>query len=430
MPRILKKETLTDVNHFSQQLLNWAQTTETFAWLDSNDYPQKYASYDKVLALGVKSDLLTSYHNAFEKLNHYQQQTKDYLFGYLSYDLKNDTELLESNNFDGLEFPDLYFFQPKKIFLIKGDHLEIQYDTSCAQEINTDLEKITNSILKQPKKSTQPEINARISEAQYYTKFEQLQKHILRGDSYEINFCMEFFAEDAPIEPLAIFQELNAISSPPFATFFRHKNHYLLSASPERFVKKKGQKIISQPIKGTSSRSQNFTEDQALKSKLKKDPKERSENIMIVDLVRNDLSKTAMIASVQVEELCKVYSFKQVHQLISTVTSQVKKEITPVHLIKSLFPMGSMTGAPKISTMKIIESLEESKRGVYSGTVGYFTPSGDFDFNVVIRSILYNSLKKYTSFSVGGAITAKSNPKDEYQECLLKAAAMKKVLID
>ena len=172
----------------------------------------------------------------------------------------------------------------------------------------------------------------------------------------------------------------------------------------------------------------NEVEDQKLKQKLATDIKERSENVMIVDLVRNDLAKTAIKGSVEVEELCKVYTFDQVHQMISTVISQVSDQVHPVDILKTTFPMGSMTGAPKISAMKIIETLEETKRGLYSGAVGYFTPEGDFDFNVVIRSILYNSSKKYVSYSVGGAITAKSDPLSEYEECLVKAKAMRQVL--
>ena len=201
-----------------------------------------------------------------------------------------------------------------------------------------------------------------------------------------------------------------------------------MSASPERYIKKEGTKIISQPIKGTAKREDDFILDSILKNNLVSDEKERSENVMIVDLVRNDLSQTATKGSVKVEELCKIYTFDQVHQMISTVTSQVDKSTHPIDIIKSTFPMGSMTGAPKISAMKIIEALEETKRGLYSGAVGYISPSGDFDFNVVIRSILYNASNKYVSYSVGGAITAKSDPLNEYEECLIKAKAMRTVL--
>ncbi|CAN0604026.1 unnamed protein product, partial [Ectocarpus sp. 12 AP-2014] len=198
---------------------------------------------------------------------------------------------------------------------------------------------------------------------------------------------------------------------------------YLRCGSPERYLKKNGQTVVSQPIKGTAARGLNEVEDEKLKVQLGNDEKERTENIMITDLVRNDLSKSALKGSVEVKEFCKVYTFEQVHQMISTIVSKVPKDKNPVELIQETFPMGSMTGAPKISAMKIIEELEETKRGLYSGTVGYFDPNGNFDFNVVIRSILYNATKKYVSFSVGSAITAKSNPEKEYQECLLKAKA-------
>jgi para-aminobenzoate synthetase component 1 len=255
-------------------------------------------------------------------------------------------------------------------------------------------------------------------------------EHIYRGDIYEANFCQEFYIKNTQINPLETYWKLNSISKPPFATFIKLNDKYLLSASPERYLKKTGTKIISQPIKGTAKRSKDSVEDKRLKEQLAIDEKERSENIMIVDLVRNDLSKTAKKGTVKVVELCQVYTFPQVHQMISTISSEIEETEHPVHVLESTFPMGSMTGAPKISAMKIIETLEETKRGVYSGAVGYFTPDSNFDFNVVIRSILYNHSQQYVSFSVGSAITAKSNPLKEYEECLIKAKAMREVLED
>ena len=252
--------------------------------------------------------------------------------------------------------------------------------------------------------------------------------HIQRGDIYEANFCQEFYSENCRINPLETFNKLNNISKPPFATFLKIEDKYLMSATPERYIKKDGCKVISQPIKGTEKRSDNKKEDQQLALELSNDEKERSENIMIVDLVRNDLSHTAKRGTVKVEELCKVYTFMQVHQMISTITSEVDEDISPIEILKTTFPMGSMTGAPKISAMKIIEELEETKRGLYSGSVGYFKQNGDFDFNVIIRSILYNATKQYISYSVGSAITVKSNPLKEYEECLVKAKAMRQVL--
>ena len=428
MCRVSKKFTLTDKELFLQQLVQWAQSTATFLWLDSNEYPQKYSSFDKVLALGVVSELKTDYQNAFSKLCTYQKNTQDYLFGYLSYDLKNDTEDLQSNNSDFLGFSDLYFFQPKKLFFIRNNNLEMHYHFTCKNEIENDFEQINNIEVDKRTQTKEVVISQRISKEKYLNKIQQVQKHIQRGDTYEVNFCMEYYAENQKINPVEVYQNLNTISKPPFASFFKNQNQYLLSASPERFVRKEVQKVISQPIKGTAKRGKNKEEDKQFKEQLRNNPKELSENVIIVDLVRNDLSKTATKNSVKVEELCKVYSFKQVHQLISTVVSTVRKEVSPVELIKSMYPMGSMTGAPKISTMKIIEKLEETKRGLYSGSVGYFTPTGDFDFNVVIRSILYNAQKEYVSYMVGGAITSKSIPEQEYQECLIKAAAMKNVL--
>ncbi len=273
-------------------------------------------------------------------------------------------------------------------------------------------------------------IKPRISKTDYLSKVNTMLEHIYRGDIYEANFCQEFYIKNTQINPLETYRKLNSISKPPFATFIKLNDKYLLSASPERYLKKTGTKIISQPIKGTAKRSKDSVEDKRLKEQLAIDEKERSENIMIVDLVRNDLSKTAKKGTVKVVELCQVYTFPQVHQMISTISSEIEETEHPVHVLESTFPMGSMTGAPKISAMKIIETLEETKRGVYSGAVGYFTPDSNFDFNVVIRSILYNHSQQYVSFSVGSAITAKSNPLKEYEECLIKAKAMREVLED
>lgn len=401
--------------------------------MDSNDYPQRYSSYDCILAVDAFTSVKTDYHNAFEDLKQYQQVTKDWLFGYLSFDLKNDVELLHSNNFDGLNFPDLYFFQPKKLFLLKGNEVKIQYLNMCDDEVETDFEEIRLQIVDcrlqiADIQAAEIKIEQRISKESYLEKVSKILEHIHRGDIYEANFCMEFFIKNASINPLDKFLKLNEISKSPLAVYFKNNTQFLISASPERYLKKEGELIISQPIKGTAKRFQDPIEDEKSKSELALDPKERSENIMVSDLVRNDLSRTAQKGSVKVEELCGIYSFEQVHQMISTIISKINSQFTGVDVIKTTFPMGSMTGTPKVSVLKIIEELEETKRGLYSGAVGYFTPNGDFDFNVVIRSILYNQEKKYVSFSVGSAITSQSVPEKEYEECLLKAKAMREVL--
>jgi len=422
-----------DINVFKNQLLHWSQQFREIMWLDSNTFTQTHSSYDAVLAVDAFTSIETDYTDAFQKLKEYQLLTNDWVFGYLTYDLKNAIEPLKSDNFDGLAFPDLCFFQPKKIFLFKGSLVEIQYLNMVDDEIETDIQAIIKveeyHLERRVKVVEHPiKIKMRLTKDAYFEKVNNMLAHIHRGDIYEANFCQEFYAEDTKISPLAIYENLNSISKPPFATFLKLDDKYLLSASPERYLKKTGQTVISQPIKGTAKRSKNEDEDLALQNQLFSDEKERSENIMIVDLVRNDLSKTAIKGSVHVSELCKIYSFEQVHQMISTVQSTVPETMNPVDIIESTFPMGSMTGAPKISAMRIIEALEETKRGLYSGAVGYFTPQGNFDFNVVIRSIVYNESNKYVSFSVGGAITAKSNPLNEYEECLVKAKAMRDVL--
>ncbi|GAA4230784.1 anthranilate synthase component I family protein [Postechiella marina] len=421
--------TVENTENFKSQLLIWAQQFDDVVWLDSNNYQHNHFNYDAVLAVDAFTSIQTDYFDAFGKLKEYQTLTQDWIFGYLTYDLKNDVEALKSKNDDGLEFPDLYFFQPKKLFLIKGNQVEIQYLNGVDDEAENDLIAIKKAYYDRCFSGCNDiKIKLKIHKDAYFEKVSHVLAHINRGDIYEANFCQEFYAENTAINPLDTYLKLNDISKPPFATFLKSQDKYVMSASPERYIVKTGTKIVSQPIKGTAKRSLNIHEDEQLKTALFNDQKERSENIMIVDLVRNDLSKTALKGSVKVEELCKIYTFNQVHQMISTVTSLVDNNTHPVDIIKSTFPMGSMTGAPKISAMNIIEDLEETKRGLYSGSVGYFSPKGDFDFNVVIRSILYNETKKYVSYSVGGAITAKSDPLKEYEECLVKAKAMRTVL--
>ena len=431
--RVSKKIKIEHASPVKVALLQWSRRFKEVVWFDSNEHHNSYSKFDAVLAVDAFTAIQTDAHGAFGKLQEYQETTADWIFGYLSYDLKNDVEDLQSSNFDGLKFPELFFFQPKKIFFLKGNELELHYLGMVDDEMEEDLEELLQkgdfqkdffSAERRPVK-----LQPRIPREEYLQKVEKMLHHIQRGDIYEANFCQEFFAENAKIDAFQTFLALNDISHPPFATFLRNYDHYLLSASPERYLQKQGRTIISQPIKGTAGRIHSDPEkDRQLAKDLEQDPKERSENVMIVDLVRNDLSKTAKKGSVEVAELCKVYSFQQVHQMISTVKAELEENIPPIEVIRTTFPMGSMTGAPKVSAMKIIEELEETKRGLYSGAVGYFDPHGDFDFNVVIRSILYNAEKRYVSASVGGAITAGSIPQKEYEECLVKAAALKQVL--
>lgn len=412
---------------FKQRLFCWGKQFEEIVYLDSNHNPHLYQNFEALLAVEAFTAIKSDCHNAFDKLDEYQTTTKDWLFGYMSYDLKNDTEAITSKNKDSLGFPELYFFQPKKIWLLKEEHIEAHYLKMVDDEIDTDFVAISNTKLSKTE-SEYINFSPQWSKKDYVEKAKDILAHIQRGDIYEVNFCHEFFVEDIKIDPYSTFEALNSVSKAPFSSFLKLEEFHALSASPERFMKKENQKLISQPIKGTSKRGETEAEDLQLKTDLQNDPKEISENVMIVDLVRNDLSKTAEKKSVKVEELCKIYTYEQLHQMVSTIISEVKTDYSIAEILKSLFPMGSMTGAPKPSAMEIAERYESTKRGLYSGAIGYITPDNDFDFNVVIRTLLYNSDDNYLSFMVGSALTSMADPEKEYEECLLKGKALQYVV--
>ncbi|RZL32337.1 MAG: anthranilate synthase component I family protein, partial [Pedobacter sp.] len=342
--------------------------------------------------------------------------------GLFSYELKAETDDLKTSKTDQLNFPDLFFFVPQYLIALKGENVHVVIGD---EEI---LKNIEDFELDNVNPHSAIKIEQKLTKETYVDVINSLQKHIARGDIYEINFCQEFFAENAQINPLVVYQELNRISPTPFSGFFKIFDKYILSATPERFLAKRGNKLISQPIKGTAKRSKNEFEDNQIKADLQNSVKEQAENVMIVDLVRNDLTKSAVKGSVKVDELFGIYTFPQVHQMISTVSCELNPEVHFIDAIKNAFPMGSMTGAPKIKAMQLIDEYESGKRGAYSGSFGCISPNGDFDFNVVIRSILYNETTKYLSFQVGGAITYVANAEQEYEECLLKASAIMKVL--
>ncbi len=410
-------------------LLQWAESEPVCCLLHSNGHKTSYSRFDLLLAVGVKSSLTAHVGTGFGQLSEYRRNTADWLLGFLTYDLKNELEDLKSANEDALSFPDLYFFQPLKIFQLKEQKLELHYLPEVVHEMERDVNQIMKVLqnFTQPKPSSGIKIKMRLTRDAYCQQVSQMLDYIKRGAIYEANFCQEFYAE-AEIDPISVFLKLNALSKAPFASFFKLNDRYALCSSPERYLQKNGAQLISQPIKGTSRRGSTYDEDRLLKNQLQTDPKERSENIMITDLVRNDLSRVASRGSVTVPELCKIYTFDQVHQMISTVAANLPEHMDPVNCLAKTFPMGSMTGAPKIRAMQIIEALETQKRGLYSGSIGYFTPEGDFDFNVVIRSILFNAAKNYLSFCVGSAITATASPEKEYEECLVKAKAMREAL--
>jgi para-aminobenzoate synthetase component 1 len=413
-----------DTDSFKSKALLWSDSFNTACYFDSNNFSDPYSAFGVYIGAGKVAELTDSDKSSFVALEQFLNANKGYIPGYFSYDLKNEIENLNSENPDNLEFAKIYFFLPKHSILIRNNEISIFSDD--ADEVWC---SINQTILNQSKEQVSvPKIRGRFNRNEYIQTVREIQKHIQRGDIYEMNFCQEFYSEDVEINPLELFTELNNLSPTPFANYFKIDNQYIISATPERFLSRRGNKLISQPIKGTSSRNSDSTKDRLQKEELLLNEKERAENVMIVDLVRNDLTKSAKPGTVRVEELFGIYSFKQVHQMISTVVCELQENLSNPKIIANTFPMGSMTGAPKIKAMQLADKYERSQRGVYSGAIGYFAPDGDFDFNVVIRTILYNRKQKYLSFHVGSAITLDSDPEKEYEECLLKGKAIRAVL--
>ena len=386
--------------------------------------PRDYINYDLIAGVGAKETIISN-KDSFEKLYNFHSNKKDWLFGYLSYDLKNEKEQLTSKNSDNLSADNLHFFIPEYVFLFRNGKLEVQTENERYV-----CDKLVKSFNFSGFPSNRINVNfiQRDNKSAYLNKIEKIKEHIQRGDIYEMNYCQEFYAKETEILAEDVFLKLNNSMKAPFSSFLKLKDKYVLSASPERFLRKKANQVLTQPIKGTRKRGLTDEEDAILINNLKKSQKDISENIMITDLVRNDLSVTAKKKSVIVDELCEIYTFEKVHQMITTVSSEIDDSIKFTDVIKSAFPMGSMTGAPKLKAMELIEYFEEFKRGIFSGAVGYITPEADFDFNVVIRTILYNLANKYLSIGVGGAITIKSEPEEEYEECLIKAKPLFEVL--
>ncbi|MCH8330915.1 MAG: anthranilate synthase component I family protein [Bacteroidetes bacterium] len=337
------------------------------------------------------------------------------MFGYFSYDLKNDLENLSSENPDRLCFPNLHFFIPETVVMIRNNQLQV-----LSSEPNNILDEIISAvpILKTIQKL--PEFQADMVKEHYIDSVKAIQRHIIDGDVYELNFCQEFHTQVQELDTYSLFHQINQKSIAPFSAFYRSNEHFILCTSPERFLQKRGTKLISQPIKGTRKRGDDEIIDNQLKNELRFDEKEIAENVMIVDLVRNDLARISKSGTTKVEELFKVHTFPALHHLISTISSEIEPGTDPIACIRTAFPMGSMTGAPKIRAMELIEKYETVKRGVFSGALGYFTPEDDFDFNVIIRSLMYNAVNGTLSVQAGGAITYDSDPEKEYQESLLK----------
>jgi para-aminobenzoate synthetase component I len=419
--------TFSDLYIVKQQVLDWLAKFNTCCFLDNQEYPSENHSYECLAGAGEKLRLQASSGNAFEQLRKFSLEQDDWLFGHFSFELKSETEQSPSNLPDFIQFPDLFFFVPEIILIITAREIRIGTHDNNHQQIFND---ILNGLFKRKKiPFEQSLIQNRITKDYYLETVRRILQHILRGDCYEINFCQEFFVEEANVDPYELYLDLRKISPSPFSAFYRIGEKFLLCASPERYLKREGDKILSQPIKGTSARDRgNLHHDNELKKELASSEKDRVENVMVVDLVRNDLSKICETDSVRVTELFGIYSFAQVHQMISTIVGRPLKELHWTEMIAKTFPMGSMTGAPKRRVLELIEQYEKTRRGLFSGAVGYVQPNQDFDFNVVIRSLLYNRSDKFLAYFAGSGITANSDPEKEYEECLLKVAAFERLI--
>ncbi len=408
-----------------QKMLRWVDQNSIFLFLDSNNYPSKYAGYECLLAAGQVTpddDIHT-----LADLQHKHDVMQDWLFGHIGYDHKNILEpKLASSCSAKVGFPDMNFFRPVTVAYINREQTSLTIESFGSPD---DIFRQINAMSIKHSNAPIPRLrfNSVIDRDTYLDTIRQLRKHIADGDCYEINLCNEGFCNDADIHPLDVFNELNTLSPAPFAAYYRAGDAYLMCASPERYLRKSGRAIVSQPIKGTAARGSDAEQDELNKKLLQTSIKERAENVMIVDLVRNDLSRCCETGSITVDDLFGIYTFPQVHQMISTVSGKMKATAAFTDAIRYSFPMGSMTGAPKFKVMQLIDRYERSRRELFSGSVGYITPGGDFDLNVVIRSLFYNAAARYLSYQTGGAITYDSNAEQEWDEMRLKAWALERI---
>jgi para-aminobenzoate synthetase component I len=408
------------------QMLNWANQFSIVLLLDSNNYTTPYSRYECILATGARKTVGGNEGDLLSAVQSLHDAEHDWLFGHISYDLKNITESkLTSGKRANTGFPLLHFFIPETVCYINKEQTVFTIESfEQPADIYT---AITQTATEQELPLPHLRFAHTTPREGYLATIQQLRQHIKDGDCYEINFCTEGYCNSASIEPVNVFKRLNSLSPAPFAAYYRLNGLYMMSASPERYLLKDGAKIISQPMKGTARRGSDTEKDGQIKRELHKNVKERAENVMIVDLVRNDLARSCQAGSIKVEELFGIYTFPQVHQMISTVSGTLRANTPFTDAIRYSFPMGSMTGAPKFKVMQLIEQYERSRRELFSGSVGYISPDGDFDFNVVIRSLFYNAATQYLSYQTGGAITYDSNAEQEWEEMRLKAWALEKV---
>lgn len=407
----------TEAETWKQRVYSITSGYRIACCLDSNAYaPSPFVApgYEFLAGLGARRILQAGEGDPFQQLSDFHRNT--WLLGYLGYDLKNSIEDLSSGLPDPVGFPEMFFFEPEILIHIREGLLTIE-----ANDPEQVFSVLQEQEIQRPAIPQVPEIRCRMEKDEYLAKVEAIRQHIENGDVYELNLCVDFFAEETSLDPLSACLSLRDLARTPFAAYLALDPLYLCCNSPERFLKKEGRRLLSQPIKGTIRRHNDPARDNALAAQLRDSEKDQAENVMIVDLVRNDLARSCEPGSVRVDELFGIYSFPRVHQMISTVSGTMRDGVSWTEAIRNAFPMGSMTGAPKVMAMKLIEQYENKKRGIYSGALGYVTPEADFDFNVVIRSLAINTAKNLMSYQAGGAITYDSDPGQEWKEIGIKA---------
>ena len=382
-----------------------------------------------LLGLGVKRELTfkTSEPGILDALEKFSKEGSAWTFGWFGYDLKNDIENLETRNTDALGHPVLAWWEPEIV---------IQFSDATVEVLSGDIndpraQEALQAIHQKGEMKDWGEMGEMVwswDKDKYLQAFDDVKHLIQNGDVYELNLCMPLKGKASPHASWPLFCRLQKLTQAPFSGYLQCRSARIMSGSPERFLKREGDRLMSQPIKGTVRRGCSTEEDKALIDALQSSEKERAENVMIVDLVRNDLSRIAQKATVEVTELCGIHSFQTVHQMVSTIECTILEDKGISDILRATFPMGSMTGAPKISAMKHIDRIEREGRGAYSGSIGYITPTGDFDFNVLIRSLFHNSNTEMLVANVGGAITSLSDANEEYEECMLKADAIVKAV--
>ncbi len=410
---------IEQIDKIKNQLLNFSELFEICNLYDSNNLkaPLGYGRFEVLAAFGcihkIKGD--------FDEITSYIHNCRQWIFGYIGYESSKKFYTKEA-----MSDKEVYFYLPKITASLMHGESTLVFENNGISDVEfeqyiKDFEIAPN--LLDIKKQTKFSFNHITSKADYLKNVENIKNNIIEGDYYELNYCQEFLHHGALKNPMTTYKAISQKSPTPFAAFIKNESYDILCTSLERFIFRNGEVLVTQPIKGTNKRIQGEENLRQL-SALGTNEKEIAENVMIVDLVRNDMAKICETGTIKVEELCATYPFALVNQMISTVSGRMKKNINFSDILRALFPMGSMTGAPKLEVMKNILQFEDTERGIYSGCLGYIQPNGNFDFNVIIRTLIGDKKRKIVSFHTGGAITYDSNAESEYEECLLKARGL------